>query len=359
MKAEEVRQMARGRWGKILARLAPQLQPALDRAGRHVPCPVHGGKDGFRVFKDVDATGGSVCNTCGVFTDGFSTLMWANGWDFVAALNAVAEYTNIVRASVTPPGRQQKSFSRSNNDEENEKLRQSLNMVWNESVPLSDRDAEPARLYLARRGISIRPPESLRFHPSLAYYDGKKIGEYPAIIAMVSGAQGNPVTIHRTYLTKDGKKAPVESPKKLMAYPKDRKIIGGAIRLVDPGPVLAVAEGLETAMAVLEGTGLPVWCAVNALMLEHFVSPPGVGRVLVFADKDRPTEQHPKGHGQEAAKQLVQRLWGEGIKASAVVPAGEIPPGQKSLDWLDILHRNGKAGFPTLMSIDERMRRVA
>lgn len=358
MKAEEVRQLVRGRWGEILAALAPQLRPALDRAGRHVPCPVHGGKDGFRVFKDVNDTGGSVCNTCGVFPDGFATLMWVNDWDFLTALRAVADYL-CVGTSTGRPARKVKPEPQKGEDDE--KLRQALNRVWNESVPLLDRDAEPARLYLARRGISIRPPDALRFHSSLSYYDGeKRIGEFPAIIAMVSGTQGNPVTIHRTYLTQDGKKAPVESPKKLMSYPKDRKIIGGAIRLVDTGPVLAVAEGLETALAVLEGTGLPVWCAVNALLLENFVPPRGVNRVIVFGDKDRPTEQHPKGHGQEAAKQLVQRLWEMGIKASAIVPAGEIPPGQKSLDWLDILNRDGKAGFPTLMSIDERaMRRVA
>lgn len=356
MKAEEVRPLAQGRWGEILAAIAPHLVPALERKGRHVPCPVHGGRDGYRVFKDVEQSGGSVCNTCGIFADGFATLMWANGWDFRTALRAVAEYLDGCSQSVAV-----RAVAMQKKGEDDEKLRQSLNRVWNESVPISDRDAEPARLYLARRGISIPSPEALRFHPSLAYYDGdKRIGEYPAIIAMVSGTQGNPVTIHRTYLTQDGKKAPVESPKKLMSYPKDRKIIGGAIRLVDPGPVLAVAEGLETALAVLEGTGLPVWCAVNALLLENFVPSAGVNRVIVFADKDRPTEQHPKGHGQEAAKQLVQRLWEMGIKASAIVPAGEIPPGQKSLDWLDILNRDGKAGFPTLMSIDERvMRRVA
>lgn len=357
MKAEEVRQLVRGRWGEILAALAPQLRPALDRAGRHVPCPVHGGKDGFRVFKDVNDTGGSVCNTCGVFPDGFATLMWVNDWDFLTALRAVADYP-CVGTSTGRPARKVKPEPQKGEDDE--KLRQALNRVWNESVPLLDRDAEPARLYLARRGISIRPPDALRFHSSLSYYDGeKRIGEFPAIIAMVSGTQGNPVTIHRTYLTQDGKKAPVDSPKKLMSYPKDRKIIGGAIRLVDPGPVLAIAEGLETALAVMEGTGLPVWSAVNALLLENFVPPAGVNRVIVFADKDRPTEQHPKGHGQEAAKRLVQRLWKAGVKASAIVPAGEIPPGQKSLDWLDILNRDGKAGFPTVQSIEAHLMRRA
>jgi hypothetical protein len=122
---------------------------------------------------------------------------------------------------------------------------------------------------------------------------------------------------------------------------------------------MAVAEGLETSLAVMEGTGLPVWCAVNALLLENFVPPEPVERVLVFADKDRPTEQHPKGHGQEAAKQLVQRLWEMGIKASAIVPAGDIQAGQKSLDWLDILNRDGKAGFPTVQSIEAHLMRRA
>ncbi|MBK8357477.1 MAG: toprim domain-containing protein [Comamonadaceae bacterium] len=52
--------------------------------------------------------------------------------------------------------------------------------------------------------------------------------------------------------------------------------------------MLAVAEGLETALAVMEGTKMPVWCAVNAYLLEHFYPPPGVSQILVFADKDRP-----------------------------------------------------------------------
>jgi hypothetical protein len=355
----EVLRMARGRWGAILGTLAPPLQAALDRAGRHVPCPVHGGKDGFRVFRDVDDTGGTVCNTCGIHADGFATLMWANGWNFSTTLRAVADYLRMGGTSMTPVHGVRPESVKSEDDE---RVRQSLNRVWNESIAMSDRDAEPARLYLARRGISISPPKSLRFHPSLPYYDGtRKIGEYPAILAKVIGADGNPVTIHRTYLTSDGKKAPVESPRKLMTYPKDRKIVGGTIRLTTETDirVMAVAEGLETSLAVMEGTGLPVWCAVNALLLENLVPPSAVERVLVFADKDRHTEQHPKGHGQEAARRLVQRLWEKGIQASAIVPAGDIPAGQKSLDWLDILNRDGKTGFPSIESIDACLLRRA
>ena len=70
MKAEELKNLAMGRWDAILAVIAPQSIVALKHKERHVPCPVHGGKDGFRVFKDVAITGGSVCNTCGCNNDG-------------------------------------------------------------------------------------------------------------------------------------------------------------------------------------------------------------------------------------------------------------------------------------------------
>jgi len=74
IEAREVRELAAGRWLDLLGALAPELTPALDRVGRHVPCPVHGGADGFRLFRDVKQTGGGICNTCGTFPDGFALL---------------------------------------------------------------------------------------------------------------------------------------------------------------------------------------------------------------------------------------------------------------------------------------------
>lgn len=221
MDVNNLKRGAKGRWDSIFLALAPSLGAAIDRAPRHVPCPVHGGKDGFRLFKDWQDTGASICNTCGAHGDGIATLMWVNGWDFKETVEAIDKFlgTGFKKFARTTTSRGPAYNAEEDDVAANEKLRGALNRVWNESVPISDRDAEPARLYLARRGISISPPETLRFHPELAYHDGdKKVGRYPAIIAMVSGTQGNPVTIHRTYLTQDGKKAPVESPKKLMSY---------------------------------------------------------------------------------------------------------------------------------------------
>lgn len=88
--ATTVRQAASGNWLAILATLAPHLESALKRPGRHAPCPVHGGKDGFRLFKDVDLTGGGICSTCGPKADGISMLMWLCGWSYPEALSNVA-----------------------------------------------------------------------------------------------------------------------------------------------------------------------------------------------------------------------------------------------------------------------------
>lgn len=360
-KVADCKQHAAGRWDSILTALAPQLIPALEHEGRrHVACPVHGGKDGYRVFKDVADKGATICNSCGVHPDGFATLMWANGWEFWTAFEAVHEflYGGAVRASVANIRKLPPVATMPKADPA--KLKYVLNKVWGETLPFTAVAAEPARLYLARRGITIAAPGAMRFHPSLLYMEGENvIGHFPGIVAMVLGADGKPVTLHRTYLNHDGSKAQVESQKKLMSYPEDRKVMGGAIQLVPAGRVLGVAEGIETSLAAIEATGIPTWATVNARMLEGFVPPEGVEQLIVFTDKDRPTKMHPKGHGQEAAKLLVQKAWKMGIKAAAIVPSGEIPDGDKSLDWLDVLKRFGPQGFPSLDSVRRSMLRAA
>lgn len=91
----EVKARADGRWEAIMSRLAPNLAPAIDRRGKHVPCPIHGGTDGFRLMKKFDEVGSGVCNTCGVFKDGFSLLMFARQYSFRDALEDVAREVGL------------------------------------------------------------------------------------------------------------------------------------------------------------------------------------------------------------------------------------------------------------------------
>ena len=80
-KYKTVAQAAAGHWSGIARTIAPQLGQAIDRAGRHCPCPVHGGKDGFRVYKDFEETGGGSSNKDGQFANGFRLLIWVLGGD--------------------------------------------------------------------------------------------------------------------------------------------------------------------------------------------------------------------------------------------------------------------------------------
>jgi hypothetical protein len=149
------------------------------------------------------------------------------------------------------------------------------------------------------------------------------------MVALVTDPDGRPVTVHRTYLAPDGHKAPVPAPKKLMGYPGSR-LAGGAIRLSSPGPILGVAEGIETALAVHLRTGMPVWSAISAGLLARMEPPAETSLVVVWADRDR------SGAGEAAALLLRKRLIGRGISVAVHLPPGPIPSTAKGIDWADV-----------------------
>ena len=337
--AADVREAVRGRWPEVLAALAPELGEAIDRGfRRHSPCPVHGGKDGLRVFPDFEDTGGVVCNTCGQFADGFAALMWLRRWDFPTTLANVA---GIIGMGTNRTGAQMrtstpdKAASPVTPDStatagEAAQRRDRLDHTWDLATPDTGRIAD----YLRSRGLSGRVPAGLRLHPILDYWTAddppKKEGTYPAMLAQVTDAAGLVVTLHRTYLDPDGHgKASVASPKKSMPPLTQGAMTGAAIRLFDPTDVLAVTEGIETALAVEEATGTPVWAAVSAGGLEAVELPPTVRRVEIWADGDE------SGRGQDAAEKAAARLQAEGRELKVLLPP------QAGRDWLNVLVNDG------------------
>ena len=339
-----VRAAARGRWVPLLEALCPELEPALSKPGRHVGCPVHGGRDGFRLFRDVELSGGGVCNTCGASHDGFSLLQWLKGWSFPETLAAVDNALGGSLPTRTDCRKAPAVYAKAPSDGQ---TRDRLRRTWRESVDWRTPAAKPLRDYLAHRGLDARLladiDRAIRFHHGLRYYDDemKYVGTYPALLALVVDADGKPVTIHRIYLTSEGRKAPVEAPKKMMAIPSDRQVMGGAIRLGtrEGSPVVDIAEGVETALAVRQATRLPVWSAVNAALLAGFKPPAGTRHVRVWCDLDR------GGVGEEAATQLRNRLAADGITVEIRLPP-EALLGAKKADWLDALNALGVQGFP-------------
>lgn len=115
--------------------------------------------------------------------------------------------------------------------------------------------------YLASRKLPCPASADLLFCDNVS--DFKNGVGRPAMIARVRGADGLPTGgIHRTFLAYDGSgKATVDKPKRMLG-----PIQHGACRLAPVGPdgVLGVSEGLETAIAAMTISGLPVWACLGA-----------------------------------------------------------------------------------------------
>ena len=110
---------------------------------------------------------------------------------------------------------------------------------------------------------------------------------------------------------------------------------------------IGIAEGLETALSVHLATRMTVFSAVNSNGIKSFIPPSGVKGVIVFSDKDA------SNVGQNAARELVDRLKSQGYKAFISLPKDEIPAGAIGIDWNDVLRSKGIYGFPDPMSLIE------
>lgn len=188
---------------------------------------------------------------------------------------------------------------------------------------------DPVAQYLASRGLPVPiAPHSLHFAPTLPYYDdGECLGNFPVMLAGVTGPDNHLVSVHRTYLTPDGEKADVPTVKKLT--PASGSMAGAAIRIGHPdvrpdGVALAVAEGIETALAFTALHGVACWAAVSANGLQSFIPPSSVNILFIAADNDE------SGTGQRAAQTLATRMAAAGIVARVCMPP------DVGTDWADV-----------------------
>lgn len=194
--------------------------------------------------------------------------------------------------------------------------------VWAQSVPLSPSD--PCMLYLQRRGFGdVWPlPEVLRFHRALPYWHGaEKLGIFPAMVAPVIAPDGRMVALHRTYLTMDGHKADLPSPKKLTGTAGP--LAGACIPLHEPvHGCIGIAEGIETALAAWCASAVPTVASYCAGNLAAWRWPAGVQRLVIFADADMA--------GREASDTLRARALAARLRVDVIAPTD---PGS---DWCDV-----------------------
>ena len=329
--AKAVKEQARGRWLEILPLLDARLSDAVARAGKHVPCPSHGGKDGFRLYAN-DQNGGGACNTCGTFADGFAILQWLRCCSFFEALQLVAELLNngIVPAPTSnAPTNQNRANERGNG------YMGAMKYLLNTSSRTPNR---AARAYYERRGIAQTSDfitNSLKYHDSAdVYHNGKRVVisgkplRYPCILGLARNARG--VTgLHQIYLTKSGEPATNEISQIIGSeYSKKRMLgqfSGTAVRFARAEKTLIVCEGIETGLAIrlLTGCNSIAACGTAALLSGVDV-PDCVERLLIYADNDNA--------GINAANKLKTRLIG--CNVTVRLPPNQIN-GNYCRDWLD------------------------
>lgn len=287
-----------GPWPGILQALGVDARFLRDK---HGPCPSCEGKDRYR-FDDKGGRGTWFCSHCGS-GDGFGLLQRVFGWSFSQAAKEVDKIVGSVQAGAIIQARTEESKV------------EALRAVWKAGKVIQKND--PVWRYLQRRiGIDVVPAD-LRFHPGLKHSDG---GAHPAMLALMRYPDGTAASIHRTYLTLEGHKAPVGDVKKFM---QGKPLQTASVRLGASGPHIGIAEGIESALAASRRFGVPVWGAGNAVLLEAWVPPDGAKSVLIAADNDA------SWTGQAAAFALAKRLVREGYTVEVQIPnaAGK--------DWAD------------------------
>ena len=299
-------EIATGKWQGILSACGVREEFLRNK---HGPCPMCQGKDRFR-FDDKQGRGTWICNQCGS-GDGYTLLQKMNGWKFKDAILRVNEIAGTISST------SKEHLSRQVRRVDNSQKQVIVRKIWTESVRIKKGD--PAWLYLTRRTEVEKIPTNLKFHPALEYREsGNRDGEndisyHPALIAPIVRPDGRGIGVHRIYLTEDGHKANVSSPKKFFV---SEEMAGAYVPLFSHKDTLGLAEGIETAISASVKFDIPVWSVLMAAGFEKFTPPKGVKNIVIYGDNDASFT------GQAAAYSCARRLTKDGFQVSVVIPEG-------------------------------------
>lgn len=163
--------------------------------------------------------------------------------------------------------------------------------------------------YFRLRDILLPVPPVIRMLGMHGAYGRHPTGaRRPQMIARVEHAEHGPVAVHRTFLAIDGSGKASLDPVRMSHGP----VGGAAVRLAPAGSVLAIAEGIETALSYMQATSTPTWAALSARGMRALVLPENVLEVVIAADAD-PV-------GIMAAQAAARRWISEGRLVSIVRP---------------------------------------
>lgn len=174
--------------------------------------------------------------------------------------------------------------------------------IWREARALS---GTPAQLYLQRRGITL-VSRALRFHPRTPLGSGANVAFHPAMIAAVTDGEAL-LAVQRLFLDIHcGRLAgDLPNPKRTLG-----RSLAGSVRLQPAGPILGLAEGVETALSASILLGIPVWAALGNERLSRLAIPACVRRLILLPDNDRAGRvAAARGQSAYAARGLTVQTW--------------------------------------------------
>lgn len=283
----KTQQAAIGKWRGVLRQLGMDERFLQNR---HGPCPMCGGKDRYR-FDDKDGKGTYFCSGCGP-GDGMKLAMGWTGLTFKDTAERVDSMVGNIQAKIEP------------------RPQDGGRIAWVTRNMVPAKESQAVISYLRGRGL---PCSSGIFAVERMMYfeDGSPVGNFPAMVVPFRSASGDLITYHVTYIN-NGKKAPVSAPKKVLTPLGD--MAGGSLRLCGQFETIGIAEGVETALAVMRDFQIPCWASATAGMMEKFTPPEGVGRVVIFGDLDESFT------GQKAAYTLAHKLRQKGVGVEVQFP---------------------------------------
>ncbi|WP_136661643.1 toprim domain-containing protein [Nitratireductor sp. XY-223] len=241
------------------------------RQGRYWTCGDVTGTPGRSLYVRLSGErAGKFCDAAdGTHGDLLDLIALNRGLDFRAALDEARGFLSLP----VPPIREVVPPVPTNSSEAARRL-------FAASKPIGGTLAEG---YLRSRGLDLPSDVSaLRFHPRCFYRGPAGRQEWPALIAAVTDGKGKVTGVHRTWLHPEGGKAPVDQPRRALGH-----LAGNGVRFGVVRDVLAVTEGIETALALR--TVMPGMPAVAALSASHLAAlnlPPALRRLYVARDND-------------------------------------------------------------------------
>lgn len=270
-----------------------------------VPTPGHSRTDRGTILRDR--------------SDGRGLLVWSFNGDWRPVSDHVHALLGIDRKDVKPFSPEQRrrlreQLARDRAEREAHQLQRCAAIV-------SDREPlQIGRRYLieARR----LPVSTVALSAAAgALHDHQHDGKV-SMLALAHSARGDLRGVQMTKLRADGSGKRGSQQDRLTFGPYK----GSACRLFAvTQDTMAVAEGVETALAFYTLRKVPTWATFGAANLQAFEPPSGIRKLIIAADGDAP--------GREAASLLADRLQRRIHVVIASAP--------DDLDWLDVLNRGG------------------